>query len=64
MKKCTKVDFAYLERALDSLPQETAIKVESIKSGLTPRGVRRAIRKAVKAGAITANYPELIKYSV
>ena len=48
----SKVDLEYLRRAVKSghLPPEKVVKVEALASGLTERGVRRAIRKAVARG--------------
>jgi hypothetical protein len=46
----SKIDLTFL--LATALEGPKAIRVESIKSGLTERGVRRAIRQAIKRGHV------------
>ena len=51
-EKYSALDITFLRESIKSgyLTKDKILKVESIKSGLTPRGVRRAIRKAIQRG--------------
>jgi hypothetical protein len=47
-KTPSRVDLVFLENT--SLDTEKALYAEHLKCGLTRRGIRRAIRKAIQAG--------------
>jgi hypothetical protein len=47
-KTQSRVDFLFLKQT--SLPVDRALHTEGIKSGMTARGIRRALRKAIQAG--------------